>query len=260
MISIRSHCLIKHLYTTGERLWKKSHFFVIAPSRPRNIRVLGVSDTTIQISWWEPARANGVLQGYRIYMLHQNFTSVQTVRSNKSSVIETLTRLSKYFQFFSPTLSELQWSFYMREHRDSKLLLQIRVFELRFIGYPSVKDNWLMVRKNRKITRHLTVVALAMTYPAAAESACHQSPRIHSCSLLSPKKWPWWKKSINMQWSCRSLFGALLFGSAAAFRVTDKKFRLILNWPLTHDIDTIELCFCTTLSFLNPILHFMGQK
>ena len=199
-------------------------------------------------------------------MLHQNFTSVQTVRSNKSSVIETLTRLSKYFQFFSPTThSELQWSFfYMKEHRNFflKLLLQItiRVFELRFIGYPSVKDNWLMVRKNRKITRHLTVVALAMTYPAAARSACHQSPRIHSCSLLSPKKWPWWKKSINMQWSCRSLFGALLFGSAAAFRVTDKKFRLILNWPLTHDIDTIELCFCTTLTFLNPILHFMGQK
>lgn len=47
-----------------------------------------------------------------------------------------------------------------------------------------------MVRKNRKITRHLTVVALAMTYPAAAESACHQSPRIHSCSLVlySPHK------------------------------------------------------------------------
>ena len=187
MISIRSYCLIKHLYTTGEKtLKKKSHFFVIAPSRPRNIRVLGVSDTTIQISWWEPARANGVLQGYRIYMLHQNFTSVQTVRSNKSSVIETLTRLSKYFQFFSPTThSELQWSFFTWKNIGTffKLLLQIRVFELRFIGYPSVKDNWLMVRKNRKITRHLTVVALAMTYPAAARSACHQSPRIHSCSL-----------------------------------------------------------------------------
>ena len=91
-----------------------------------------------------------------------------------------------------------------------KLLLQIRVFELRFIGYPSVKDNWLMVRKNRKITRHLTVVALAMTYPAAARSACHQSPRIHSCSLLSPKKWPWWKKSINMQWSCCSVDRSLV--------------------------------------------------
>ena len=97
MISIRSHCLIKHLYTAG--VWKKNLIF-LAPSRPRNIRVLGVSDTTLQISWWEPARANGVLQGYRIYMLHQNFTSVQTVRSNKSSMIETLTRLSKYFQFF----------------------------------------------------------------------------------------------------------------------------------------------------------------
>lgn len=144
-----------------------------------------------------------------------------------------------------------------------KLLLQIRVFELRFIGYPSVKDNWLMVRKNRKITRHLTVVALAMTYPAAARSACHQSPRIHSCSL--PKKVAMMEKVNKYAVKlllCRSLFGALLFGSlsSAAFRVTDKKFRLILNWPLTHDIDTIELCFCTTLTFLNPILHFMGQK
>ena len=199
-------------------------------------------------------------------MLHQNFTSVQTVRSNKSSVIETLTRLSKYFQFFSPTThSELQWSFFTWKNIGTffKLLLQIRVFELRFIGYPSVKDNWLMVRKNRKITRHLTVVALAMTYPAAARSACHQSPRIHSCSL--PKKVAMMEKVNKYAVKlllCRSLFGALLFGSrsSAAFRVTDKKFRLILNWPLTHDIDTIELCFCTTLTFLNPILHFMGQK
>ena len=71
-------------------------YFFPAPSRPRNIQVMSTTDTTIQISWWEPARANGVLQGYRIYMLHQNFTSVQTVRSNKSSMVETLTRLSKY--------------------------------------------------------------------------------------------------------------------------------------------------------------------
>ena len=109
MISIRSYCLIKHLHTAGDL--KKISFFVLAPSRPRNIRVLGVSDTTIQISWWEPARANGVLQGYRIYMLHQNFTSVQTVRSNKSSMIETLTRLSKYFQFFQSLTSWITMSF-----------------------------------------------------------------------------------------------------------------------------------------------------
>ena len=109
-----------------------------------------------------------------------------------------------------------------------------------------------MVRKNRKITRHLTVVALAMTYPAAARSACHQSPRIHSCSL--PKKVAMMEKVNKYAVKlllCRSLFGALLFGSlsSAAFRVTDKKFRLILNWPLTHDIDTIELrSLCTNSS------------
>ena len=79
-------------------LTDKHHCFT-APSRPRNVQVLAITDTTIEISWWEPARANGVLQGYRIYMLHQNFTSVQTVRSNKSSMAETLTRLSKYYDF-----------------------------------------------------------------------------------------------------------------------------------------------------------------
>ena len=73
--------------------------YFTAPSRPRNVRILAITDTSIEISWWEPARANGVLQGYRIYMLHQNFTSVQTVRSNKSSIVETLTRLSKSFNF-----------------------------------------------------------------------------------------------------------------------------------------------------------------
>lgn len=78
-----------------------NHFLLwfSAPSRARNVRVLASTDTTIQISWWEPARANGLLQGYRIYMLHQNFTSVQTVRNNKSAMVETLTRLSKYHNF-----------------------------------------------------------------------------------------------------------------------------------------------------------------
>ncbi len=59
------------------------------------MRVLSVTDTSLQVSWWEPARANGLLQGYRIYFLHNNFTSVQTIRDNKSAMIETLNRLSK---------------------------------------------------------------------------------------------------------------------------------------------------------------------
>ena len=73
-------------------------FLFSAPSSPRNVQLLSVTDTSIKISWWEPARANGVLLGYRVYFLHRNFTSVQTIRDNKSAMVETLTRLSKYNQ------------------------------------------------------------------------------------------------------------------------------------------------------------------
>ena len=87
------------VYWQLQRIYFYDINYFTAPSRPRNVRILAITDTSIEISWWEPARANGVLQGYRIYMLHQNFTSVQTVRSNKSSIVETLTRLSKSFNF-----------------------------------------------------------------------------------------------------------------------------------------------------------------
>ena len=68
-----------YLFITYSQSWslilcrKKLEIFTFfsAPSAPRNVRLLGVTDTTIQVSWWEPARANGLLQGYRIYFLHQ---------------------------------------------------------------------------------------------------------------------------------------------------------------------------------------------
>ena len=87
-------------------------------------------------------------------------------------------------------------------------------------------DNWLMVRKNRKITRHLTVGAWAMTYPAVAKSAGHQSPRAY----IPPRKKVALMEKVNKYAAKQGLE-----------LPTDKKFRLILNWPLTHDIDTIEL-------------------
>ena len=81
-----------------EKFWIYNiYVFFSAPSSPRNVQLLSVTDTSIKISWWEPARANGVLLGYRVYFLHRNFTSVQTIRDNKSAMVETLTRLSKYF-------------------------------------------------------------------------------------------------------------------------------------------------------------------
>lgn len=47
-------------------------------------------------------------QGYRIYFLHQNFTSVQTIRDNKSAMVETLTRLSKLSVYFITKLLSIE--------------------------------------------------------------------------------------------------------------------------------------------------------
>ena len=66
-----------------------------APSSPRNVKILSVQASSIQLSWWEPARPNGVIQGYRVYFQQNNLTSVQQVDQNKSSITDTLTLLSK---------------------------------------------------------------------------------------------------------------------------------------------------------------------
>jgi hypothetical protein len=36
--------------------------FCSAPSAPRNVKIGAVTAETIQLSWYEPARANGVIQ------------------------------------------------------------------------------------------------------------------------------------------------------------------------------------------------------
>ena len=33
-----------------------------APSSPRNVKILSVQANSLQLSWWEPARPNGVIQ------------------------------------------------------------------------------------------------------------------------------------------------------------------------------------------------------
>ena len=66
-----------------------------APSSPRNVKILGVHANSIQLSWWEPARPNGLIHGYRLYFQQNNITSVQQVDQNTSSITDTLTLLSK---------------------------------------------------------------------------------------------------------------------------------------------------------------------
>ena len=38
-----------------------------APSSPRNVKILSVQSHSLQLSWWEPARPNGVIQ---VFVIH----------------------------------------------------------------------------------------------------------------------------------------------------------------------------------------------
>ena len=46
-----------------------STFYVLAPSSPRNVIVTSINATAINITWTEPAMANGIIRNYTINIL-----------------------------------------------------------------------------------------------------------------------------------------------------------------------------------------------
>ena len=64
--------------------------FTIAPSTPRNLRVISVQSTSIHLSWTEPARPNGEILGYRLYFRTGNLTSMHQIEQNRTDILETL--------------------------------------------------------------------------------------------------------------------------------------------------------------------------
>lgn len=49
------------------------------PSNPYNLSAQEVTSTTIKLSWHVPDEPNGRLDGYRIYYIHQNQTSIASL-------------------------------------------------------------------------------------------------------------------------------------------------------------------------------------
>lgn len=77
-------------------------FCFIVPSKPLNLTVLAVTSDSISLRWMEPDRANGAIDGYRIYYMHANFTDVKSLKLNKgtgSHIQYTLIELSKCISF-----------------------------------------------------------------------------------------------------------------------------------------------------------------
>ena len=63
---------------------------------PVNVSIREVTNTSVRVLWHRPEKPNGVIQGYRMYFMHQNFTDVRTVRDPQQKMDYHLTGLSKF--------------------------------------------------------------------------------------------------------------------------------------------------------------------
>ena len=70
------------------------------PSMPVNVSMRSVTNSSVLVLWQSPTSPNGVIQGYRMYYMRQNFTDVRTVREPKEKMQYLLEGLGKIIQFF----------------------------------------------------------------------------------------------------------------------------------------------------------------
>ena len=67
----------------------------LVPSQPLKVVFKEVGNSSIAVHWHPPSTPNGLIAGYRIYYMHDNFTDVETVRSTNPSMFYVLRGLSK---------------------------------------------------------------------------------------------------------------------------------------------------------------------
>lgn len=70
------------------------HWFIV-PEKPRNVTVTWVTDSMMELSWQEPSKPNGKIDGYRIYYMWRNFTEVETVKQPLEHMKFALSGLGK---------------------------------------------------------------------------------------------------------------------------------------------------------------------
>ena len=68
----------------------------LVPSRPLKVIFKAVTNSSVTVHWQQPTTPNGIVVGYRIYYMHDNFTDVQTVRHTEPNMFHLLKGLSTY--------------------------------------------------------------------------------------------------------------------------------------------------------------------
>ena len=67
----------------------------LVPSQPLKVVFKEVGNSSVAVHWQQPTTPNGLIAGYRIYYMHDNFTDVETVRSTNPNMFYVLRGLSK---------------------------------------------------------------------------------------------------------------------------------------------------------------------
>lgn len=60
------------------------------PSQPMNVSFRGVTNASVLVRWHQPKFPNGIIQGYRLYYMHKNYTDVQTIRDPEEEMEHNL--------------------------------------------------------------------------------------------------------------------------------------------------------------------------
>ena len=50
------------------------------PSAPLNVSTHSITNTSVTVTWLQPSQPNGLIEGYRLYFMTDNFTDVRTIK------------------------------------------------------------------------------------------------------------------------------------------------------------------------------------
>ena len=76
-------------------MYEYTHAHFSVPSQPINVTTRDVTNTSVIVMWQEPNHPNGIIEGYRLYFMHKNFTDVRTIRQPAKKIEFFLSGLGK---------------------------------------------------------------------------------------------------------------------------------------------------------------------
>ena len=80
----------------GRLITDTGSLLCLVPSQPLKVVFKEVTNSSVAVHWHQPTTPNGLVTGYRIYYMHDNFTDVKTVRSTNPSMFYVLQGLSEF--------------------------------------------------------------------------------------------------------------------------------------------------------------------